>query len=115
MDKLSQPELARVYSNRFAPMQEYRRRVWQVLVANFFQQFVPEAGTVLDLGCGYGEFINAVKAKAKFGMDLNPNSGQHLATEVRFVPQDCSAPWPFTDAGNWFASGRQSSQVPALM
>ncbi len=98
MDKLSQAELARVYANRFAPMQEYRRRVWQVLVANFFQRFVPEGGTVLDLGCGYGEFINAVKAKAKFGMDLNPNSGQRLASEVRLVQQDCSAPWPFGEA-----------------
>jgi len=97
MDKLPQAELMRVYENRFAPVQEYRRRVWQVLVANFFQQFVPQVGTVLDLGCGYGEFINSVRAKAKFGMDLNPNSAQHLAAEVRFVPQDCSARWPFTD------------------
>jgi SAM-dependent methyltransferase len=98
MDNLSQNELARVYANRFAPMQEYRRRVWQVLVANFFQQFVPEGGTVLDLGCGYGEFINSVKAKVKFGMDLNPSSGQHLASEVRLLPQDCAAPWPFSES-----------------
>ena len=94
MDNPSQPELARVYANRFAPLQEYRRRVWQVLVANFFQKLVPESATVLDLGCGYGEFINAVKARTRFGMDLNPSAARHIQSGVRFLQQDCSTRWP---------------------
>jgi SAM-dependent methyltransferase len=97
MTSLSQAELARVYANRFGPAQEYRRRVWQVLVAQFFQPLLPEESTVLDLGCGYGEFINAVKARKKIGMDLNPNSAEHLQPGVRLVRQDCSARWPFAD------------------
>jgi len=94
MDNPSQTELARVYANRFAPFQEYRRRVWQVLVANFFQKLVPESATVLDLGCGYGEFINAVKARTRFGMDLNPSAARHIQSDVRFLRQDCSTRWP---------------------
>jgi hypothetical protein len=48
---------------------------------------------VLDLGCGYGEFINTIKAKARYGMDLNPASREHLLPEVQLLAQDCSAPW----------------------
>jgi len=97
MDSLSQAELEQIYAHRFGPVQEYRRRVWRVLVSRFFQQLVPEQAAVLDLGCGYGEFINAVKARAKLGMDLNSNSPQHLEPAVRFIQQDCSVRWPLAE------------------
>src|SRR6476620_5966793 len=90
-------ELARVYTKRFAPMEEYRKRVWRMLVANFFQKLVPENSTLLDLGCGYGEFINAVKAGRKLGMDLNPNARDHVSPEVQLLQQDCSSRWPLED------------------
>jgi SAM-dependent methyltransferase len=90
-------ELMRVYSNRFDAMQAYRGQVWTVLVRQFFQRWVPDSAALLDLGCGYGEFINTVRARAKFGMDLNPHTRQHLAPEVRFLQQDCSMPWPLPD------------------
>lgn len=93
MSDTSRQELARIYANRFASTSEYRRRVWQVLVPKFFQQFVPEAGTVLDLGCGYGEFINTVRAKRKIAMDLNPDSKERLSPDVQFLQQDCSQTW----------------------
>lgn len=92
-----QDELTRVYSNRFDAMQVYRRQVWAVLVERFFQRWVPDSAALLDLGCGYGEFINTVRARAKFGMDLNPRTQQHLAPEVRFLQQDCSMTWPLPD------------------
>jgi SAM-dependent methyltransferase len=90
-------ELARVYASRFDAAQEYRRRVWGVLVEHFFQRLVPESAAILDLGCGYGEFINQVKARAKFGMDLNPRTREHLAPEVKLFQQDCSARWPLAE------------------
>src|SRR5689334_22277704 len=94
MDKLSQAELARIYDSRFAPVKSYRKCVWGVLVTHFFQKLVSDTGAVFDLGCGYGEFINAIKARLKYGMDLNPNAKQHLLPEVQFIHQDCSARWP---------------------
>lgn len=93
MSAPTREELARIYANRFAATSAYRRRVWQVLVPEFFQQFVSEAGTVLDLGCGYGEFVNTVRAKRKLGMDLNPDSRGRLNPEVTFLQQDCSRTW----------------------
>lgn len=89
----SREELARIYANRFAATSDYRRRVWQVLVPAFFQKFIPESATVLDLGCGYGEFINTVRAARKLAMDLNPDSKGRLNPDVTFLQQDCSRAW----------------------
>lgn len=91
-------ELERVYGNRFDARREYRQRVWQVLVPRFFQKYVPAGANTLDLGCGYGEFINTVIAGRKWGMDLNPRSKENLAPDVTFLEQDCSAVWPLADA-----------------
>jgi SAM-dependent methyltransferase len=89
----SPEELRAQYARRFTVMQDYRRRMWSVLTADYFQQFIPAQGTVLDLGCGWGEFINQISAARKFGMDLNPDSARHLADGVQFLHQDCSQPW----------------------
>ena len=94
MAELQPLELARVYGNRFDPIREYRRGVWQVLLAHFFQRLIPQNAVLLDLGCGYGEFINQVRAARKFGMDLNPQAKQNLDPNVTFLQQDCSLPWP---------------------
>ena len=52
---------------------------------------------VLDLGCGYGEFINQVRCREKFAMDLNPDAPRHLNPDVQFLLQDCSARWQLPD------------------
>jgi len=94
----SSEELRREYDLRFSAMQEYRAQVWKVLTGSFFQKFIPETAAVLDLGCGWGEFINQIRAGAKYGMDLNPASRSKLASGVTFFEQDCSARWPLEDA-----------------
>ena len=90
-------ELELIYGRRFAGWQEYRNRVWQVLIGSFFQKFIAPDASVLDLGCGYGEFINNVRCATKYGMDLNPTSARMLAPGIQFLRQDCSAPWPLAD------------------
>jgi SAM-dependent methyltransferase len=92
------PDLSRIYAQRFAANQAYRRKIWGVLIEDFFGKMVPSQGAVLDLGCGYGEFINAVPAARKHGMDLNPDAAQHLAPGVEFHCQDCSQAWPVGDS-----------------
>ena len=90
-------ELQSIYCQRFDGRQAYRNRIWQLLTRRFFGRFIPSDAAVLDLGCGYGEFINNVQCGAKFGMDLNPASRQLLAEEVMFLEQDCSTTWPLGD------------------
>lgn len=91
-------ELQRIYEHRFTAMLTYRTRVWQVLTASFFQQFVRPTDTVLDLGCGYGEFINHIRCARKYGMDLNPRSPEFLSAGTTFLAQDCSMRWALPDA-----------------
>lgn len=90
-------ELQRAYTLRFATREAYRNNVWRVLVGDFFQKFLPANATVLDLGCGWGEFINHVHAGRKLGMDLNPDARGRLAADVEFLEQDCSERWPLRD------------------
>jgi SAM-dependent methyltransferase len=87
-------ELKKTYARRFESRLAYRNQVWRLLVDDFFQSFVPRDASVLDLGCGYGVFINAVACAAKYGMDLNPDARNHLDPSVRFFEQDCSTTWP---------------------
>jgi len=90
-------ELSKIYHRRFVRTAAYRNRVWQVLTHNFFTQWIEKNATVLDLGCGYGEFINNIPAQHKLAMDLNPDAPKHLASNVKFLHQDCSAPWPLAE------------------
>src|SRR5476651_1842849 len=95
----NQPEeLRRIYCARFEKNLDYRKRVWEVLVPQFFQKYVSPPDTVLDLGCGYGEFINTILCGRKLAMDLNPDASRFLANGVRFLQQDCSTRWQCDDA-----------------
>jgi SAM-dependent methyltransferase len=89
----NESDLSRIYVQRFAANLDYRKRVWRVLLDSFFQKYVPRDGTILDLGCGYGEFINQVEAERKYAMDLNPDAPRYLSADVEFIQQDCSQPW----------------------
>jgi SAM-dependent methyltransferase len=90
-------DLQTIYSQRFAINQAYRQKVWQVLIADFFQKYGAPSASVLDLGCGYGEFINQIAAGKKYGMDLNADTVKHLAAGITFFQQDCSLPWPLPE------------------
>ena len=93
----TQQELSKIYHRRFVRTAAYRNKVWQVLTREFFNQWVAPDATVLDLGCGYGEFINNIPARCKLAMDLNPDAPLHLAAGVEFLHQDCSTSWPLPD------------------
>ncbi len=81
--------LERIYANRFSEDSPerlaWRRELWQVLTAGFFSRWIPPDGTVLDFGCGRGEFINAVRARRRIGVDLRDSVARHLAPDVELV------------------------------
>lgn len=92
-------ELQTIYERRFkAERVAYRQQLWATLVEAFFQPMIPGNAVVLDLGCGYGEFINHVRAGKRFAMDLNPKARECLAGDVTFLFQDCSKRWELPDA-----------------
>lgn len=94
---MGRDELSAIYERRFKTNQEYRNRVWQTLVRLSFQRYIPPEGHVLDLGCGYGDFINNVRAAKRYAMDLNPITASRLTPGITFFEQDCSEQWPIRD------------------
>lgn len=94
----TESELATIYGQRFKGRENYRDRVWRVLIDDFMQTYVPREAAVLDLGCGYGEFINNVRCRAKLGMDMNPDTAKLLSPDVQFLQQDCSGTWNLPEA-----------------
>jgi SAM-dependent methyltransferase len=74
-----------IYKRRFGPDLAFRRRMWQVLCTRFFQRYVPAQSTVLEVGAGYCEFINSIKAKHKIAVDMNPDTRLYAHPDVRVV------------------------------
>ena len=78
-------KIQRMYDLRFDAMaQQSKDKIWQVIVREFLQKWVGAQAAVLDLGCGYGEFLNHVQCARRVGVDLNPDSHLHLAKGIEF-------------------------------
>ncbi|MDB5697615.1 MAG: Ubiquinone/menaquinone biosynthesis C-methyltransferase UbiE [Alphaproteobacteria bacterium] len=78
-------DLRTLYDLRFAATGLAKRHaVWRVLCKHFFSKLVPANSTILDVACGYGEFINNIRARKKYAIDLNEDSPSHLDPDVNF-------------------------------
>lgn len=74
------------HDTRFA-FDKGRTKVWKA-INEYLQKFVPREATVLDLGCGYADFINGIKAKKKYAIDLNPEMARNIRDkETTFTAQ----------------------------
>lgn len=72
------------HGSRFAA--DARRDVlWRSLWRYHFRALVPAGGCVLDLGCGYGSFINQVVARRRIALDAWPDFPRHLAPGVEAI------------------------------
>ncbi|HRU04352.1 MAG TPA: class I SAM-dependent methyltransferase [Candidatus Brocadiia bacterium] len=60
-----------------------KERVWRVL-GPFFQAWIPESSDILDIRCGFGEFLNNVRGRRRIGIDLNPQAREYLDGEIEF-------------------------------
>ena len=78
-------DLASLYRARFSDADLARKdAIWKVLCERFFQQYVAPDFTVLDIGCGYGEFLRHIRAGRKIAIDLNPDARKFLLPGVEF-------------------------------
>jgi SAM-dependent methyltransferase len=64
-----------------------RKIVWEEIV-RYFGGIAPLGDTVLDLGCGYGEFINSVQARQRYALDLEPAQQQYLNPGIEFAAEN---------------------------
>lgn len=71
----------RYFQTRFT--EDPRREIlWRTLVRHYFQAQIPGDGCVLELGAGYGNFINNVSARRRIAQDQWPDFPKYLATGV---------------------------------
>jgi SAM-dependent methyltransferase len=85
-------DLAALYKHRFAPEDRPRKiRIWNVLCSQFFQPIVGKDKIVLDLACGYGEFINAITAREKYAVDLNPDAANYVNEGIKLFKAPATA------------------------
>lgn len=68
--------------------QERRAALWAVLCRAVLQRYVEPTDTVIDLGAGGCEFINAIRCEHKVAIDANPALRQHAAEGVNTVVGD---------------------------
>jgi ubiquinone/menaquinone biosynthesis C-methylase UbiE len=82
----SDPELNKeIYRRRFDADSKFRKGMYTILCESFFQKYVPEDATILEIGAGYCEFINAIKAKKKIALDMNPDIRHHAQNSIQVI------------------------------
>ena len=59
--------------------------LWETLWSSWFSRFIRAEDTVLDLGAGYGNFINTVVASRRIALDSWPGFAGHLAPGVEAI------------------------------
>jgi SAM-dependent methyltransferase len=78
-------DLKALYRKRFSEREQAAKdRVWEVLCRHYLQRHVPADAVVLDLACGYGEFVRHIVARRRIAVDLNPDSRDRLSPPIEF-------------------------------
>jgi len=73
-----------LYEARFGPAErESKAQVWRVLCEDFFQRYVAEDATVLDIGAGFCEFINHIRCGRRIALDADPDLARRAAAGVQ--------------------------------
>jgi SAM-dependent methyltransferase len=82
----AETELTRLYNRRFSGDELADKQVlWTTLCREFLERYIRTDATVLDLGAGRCEFINAVRAKRRIAVDPNPATAGLADPEVEVL------------------------------
>jgi SAM-dependent methyltransferase len=73
------------YHQTRLPPDPRRRVLWAALWRFYFSRLIDPGDCVIDLGCGYGDFINAVVAKRRIALDTWPEASNFLDAGVEGV------------------------------
>lgn len=71
------------YRTRYG-FDEGRSRIWRAIAGSLQKYIDPLRDSVLELGSGYCDFINNIRALKKYAIDLNPSSGDYASDGVVF-------------------------------
>ena len=91
------PDLSKLYRFRFREADRAgKMRIWKVLCERFFQPVIGEDRVIVDLACGYGEFINNIPAGKKVAVDLNLSmwSSPRTSSSICAARRSATGCWP---------------------
>ena len=90
-----------IYRGRFSVEENQSRdRIWRVLVEEVFQPLIGTGDTVLDLGCGFGEFVRHVRCARRIAVDVNTLAGETLTAQGVEFHQAAIGHLPFLPDGS---------------
>lgn len=87
-----------MYQRRFETEHSARQEVWRILIDGWFARYLVGVESVLDLGCGWGHFINQIDVPRRLAIDANPDARERLDAPVELVGTDAASPWAVPDA-----------------
>lgn len=73
---------SRGYHDTRLPFDQRRESLWKTLSVAYFQRWIKLDDCVLELGAGYGHFINNIRCNRRIALDRWEGSAQYLAPEV---------------------------------
>jgi SAM-dependent methyltransferase len=80
----STASVSALYEQRFsAEERRAKDALWRVLCEDFFQRWVPLDACVVDLGAGLCEFVNHIRAREKWAIDMDPELPLRAVPGVR--------------------------------
>ncbi|MCX7648420.1 MAG: class I SAM-dependent methyltransferase [Elusimicrobiales bacterium] len=88
---MSDKYIKKIYSNRFCSDLEFRKKMWNVLCSDFFQKYISVKDTVVEVGAGYCEFINNIKAHKKIAIDINEDIKKFANNDVEVILSNSTA------------------------
>ena len=74
-----------------------RAMIWRV-IADYLAEYIPMTAQVLEIGAGYCDWINSVRAARKLALDVWPELPNYTASDVQPVVHDLSAGLPTWNA-----------------
>ena len=78
--------LNKIYQTRYPKEAEKKKdEIWKVLCEEFLQKFVRSSDTVLDLAAGHCEFINHIKAREKYAIDIDKRVKRYATKGIRVL------------------------------
>jgi SAM-dependent methyltransferase len=83
------PSQKRYFQTRL-PYDPRRAVVWREVCRYLERRFIPEDAVVLDIGAGYGEFINQVRARERHAVDLTDDLVRYFHSGVALHVHSCT-------------------------
>ncbi len=76
--------LENIYETRYSKYSEIQKNaIWKILCSDYLQQFIDKDDSVLDIGAGHCEFINHIKCRTKYAIDMEKRILKYANHDVK--------------------------------